>query len=104
MIVKISDNSSYVNLFKRANDALKITEASSKINDINSYFARIVDLIKVTPYDPVLAILPVDEPMFVIDANTRKITIPSIFSNGVSVVGDEHAEILYFEIDRYFDL
>ena len=48
--------------------------------------------------------LPLDEPPFDIDANSRKITIPSNFSaNGVAVQGDQLAEVLYFRIDRYFD-
>lgn len=48
--------------------------------------------------------LPLDEPMFVIDANTRKISIPTDFStNGLSVQGDHLAETIFFKIDRYFD-
>ncbi|MBO7535709.1 MAG: hypothetical protein J6T34_01020 [Bacilli bacterium] len=48
--------------------------------------------------------LPLDETPFEIDANSRKITIPSNFSaNGVAVQGDQLAEVLYFRIDRYFD-
>ena len=49
-------------------------------------------------------ILPRDEGLFEIDANSRKINIPAEFSrNGVGVQGDELAEIIYFSIDRYFD-
>lgn len=48
--------------------------------------------------------LPLDEPHFTIDANTRAITIPSDFrKNGISVQGDNLAETVYFEIDRFFD-
>ena len=48
--------------------------------------------------------LPLDETPFEVDANSRKITIPSNFSaNGVAVQGDQLAEVLYFRIDRYFD-
>lgn len=47
--------------------------------------------------------LPVDEDFFEIDANTRTIKIPEIFKNGVSVMGDQAAETIYFKIDRYFD-
>lgn len=49
-------------------------------------------------------ILPLDEPHFTINANTRAIGIPDEFKkNGVAVQGDELAEIVYFEIDRFFD-
>ena len=46
--------------------------------------------------------LPSTEPRFLIDANERKITVPSDFSF-LSVRYDHQAETVYFEIDRYFD-
>jgi hypothetical protein len=50
------------------------------------------------------AILPLDEAHFTINANTRAINIPDDFKkNGVAVQGDELAEVVYFEIDRFFD-
>ena len=47
-------------------------------------------------------ILPLDEPVFEVDANTRKINIPSQFKT-VGVEGDNTAEIVFFLIDRFFD-
>lgn len=48
--------------------------------------------------------LPLDEPTFDIDANTRDILVPEVFrKNGVGVQGDQLAETLFFTIDRYFD-
>ena len=47
--------------------------------------------------------LPIEEPLFEINANTRNITIPDEFKNGISVQGDEIAETIFFSIDRYFD-
>jgi hypothetical protein len=48
--------------------------------------------------------MPLDEPLFEIDANSRSIAVPSEFSrNGVGVKGDHQAETLYFRVDRYFD-
>lgn len=46
--------------------------------------------------------LPSTEPRFLINANKRKITIPSEFSF-LAVRYDHQAETVYFEIDRYFD-
>lgn len=46
--------------------------------------------------------LPLDEPHLVIDANTRTINTKD-FNGLLSVQGDEIAEIVFFEIDRYFD-
>lgn len=46
----------------------------------------------------------VDENVFFIDANKRTIAVPSEFAaNGVAVQGDQLAEVVYFEIDRFFD-
>lgn len=48
--------------------------------------------------------LPLDEPYLTINANTRAITLPNDFrKNGIAVQGDDLAEVVYFEIDRYFD-
>ena len=52
--------------------------------------------------------LPMDEihgnNVFSIDPNSRVINVPaSISRNGVSITGDELAETLLFEIDRFFD-
>lgn len=47
--------------------------------------------------------LPLDEPHFKINAN-RSISIPDEFKkNGIGVQGDDLAEVVYFEIDRYQD-
>lgn len=46
--------------------------------------------------------VPSDEPRFIIDSNTRKITIPDEFTF-LGVKNDANAETIYFEIDRYFD-
>lgn len=48
--------------------------------------------------------LPLDEEYFTINANSRTIAIPTNFVRyGVSLSGDQRAETLLFEIDRYFD-
>lgn len=49
-----------------------------------------------------LVYLPSDEPRFIIDANSRAITIPGEFGF-LSLKKDHNAETIYFEIDRYFD-
>lgn len=52
--------------------------------------------------DVVYTTLPSDEPRFIINANTRTITIPPEFQF-LGVKNDHNAETVYFEIDRYFD-
>ena len=46
--------------------------------------------------------IPSDEPRFIIDSDSRKITIPDEFTF-LAVKNDANAETIYFEIDRYFD-
>lgn len=89
-------------------------ESGEEITTLEEYFCYIADLRRI---DKKFTILPLpaltdkdgkkdgDEEFFFIDANTRTITIPEAFQkNGISVQGDEIAEMLYFKIDRYFDM
>lgn len=81
---------------------------SSGINSLNEYFQNIEALSELaigsgrTGSDPYFLRLPVDEPYFEINANTRGITVPGELSQ-VGVVGDKFAEVIFFRIDRYFD-
>ena len=72
-----------------------------KISTLNDYFCNIVELSKRnTQY----VVLPLDEEVFNIDANSRAITVPAGFKkNGIGVLGDHTAETIHFVIDRYFD-
>lgn len=75
------------------------------ITTLEEYFNWLPDLKndlngKPTKY----TILPLDEPHFEINANTRAINIPNDFKkNGIAVQGDDLAEVVYFKVDRYFD-
>lgn len=54
---------------------------------------------------PIYIRAPFGEPEFTIDTNTRVINVPSEFTkNGVGVVGDHLAEILFFTLPRFFDV
>ncbi len=91
------------------------------ISSLNTYFSWIQDLLTITEL-PVLdadgqktgevydfdgmkfSMLPLDEDVFTINANTRKIEVPKAFAdNGISVQGDEISEVVYFKIDRFYD-
>ena len=51
-----------------------------------------------------LLLMPADEDIFHINANTREITVPaSVKKNGIGVLGDHFAEMIVLRIDRYFD-
>lgn len=92
----------YTKLFEGATDALKTTDTPETITSLGRYLDRLDDLLKLNPK---FVRLPIDEEVFKIDANSRKINVPKEFaSNGVGIVGDELAEIVWFKIDRYFDI
>lgn len=81
---------------------------SNGITSLNEYFQHIEALSELaigdgrSGSDPYFLRLPLDEPFFEINANTRGITVPGELSQ-IGVVGDKFAEILFFKIDRYFD-
>ena len=86
----------------------EIREKSSgaiDINNVEGFFGNIIEISALNNGEGKKYLrLPLDEPMFEIDANTRKIDVPNEFkSNGLSVQGDHLAETVYFVIDRYFD-
>ena len=104
----VSDNANlYGSLFEKANAALNFTTDQDKITNIDEYFTcirRLAEYEYQNETDPIFTILPVNEETFDIDANTRKINIPTSFmAAGIGVKGDEVAEVLYFTVDRYFD-
>ena len=92
----------YSKLFEKASIALGAKNENEYITSLNEYFMNIVDLVAMEN-GLQYTILPLDEETFDIDANTREITVPKSFKNGVGVQGDQAAEIIYFTIDRYFD-
>ena len=51
---------------------------------------------------PSKTIDPEQEPVFNVDLNTRKITVPNVFRN-LAVEGDHNAEMIWFAFDPYFD-
>ena len=95
--------SRYSELFEKANKALNLTLDSDKISSLEEYFSVIKTLVTATG-DRKYTMLPLDEDVFEIDANRRLITVPNSFkTNGISVQGDQIAEVIYFKIDRFFD-
>ena len=112
MITK--SDTAHLELFTKANNVLRENNIlQNEITNVDDYFTYIEDLknlIESTEntndaVDPIFLILPTDEPLFEIDANSRKIRVPDKFAqNGIGVQGDEIAEVLYFSIDRYFDI
>ena len=94
LYTELSDKEKYAAFWtvdENGNDIIKITS-------LETYFSIIEQLVDIKPQ---YGILPLDEPYYEINANTRVITAPNNFS--VQVQGDEIAETIYFKINRYFD-
>jgi len=104
----LNNKHSYEALFDRATKSLKDKYPENDayndnfaITTLEEYFCCLKDLYDI---DKKYIMLPLDEEPFKIDANSRLITVPTHFkNNGVSVVGDEIAETVFFRVDRFFD-
>lgn len=89
--------------------------AEDPITTIEQYFSYLPDLIQLgaseKTYDMLRSqgrrytMLPLDEDVLRVDGNSRAITMPASFqSNGFAVQGDKYAEIVYFIVDRFYDI
>lgn len=94
-ITSLEEYFTYIgDLAKLHGDAVKGIIGESVAQEWNERFASTAKYL----------MLPIDEEYFKINTNTRTITVPSIFNTaGVSLFGDQRAETLLFEVDRYFD-
>lgn len=99
MITKtLNLDSAYQELFDEVREK---SNGAINVNNLEAFFGSITEI---AALDSKFLRLPLDEPLFEIDANTRKINIPAEFkSNGASVQGDHLAEVIFFRIERYFD-
>lgn len=105
-IQKEDYNKQYEWLFNKANTLLSLS-GDEAINSLDTYFTKLGTIVEKMAanrkFDESYFLLPFDEPMFNIDANTRDIIVPEVFKKGVAVQGDHASEILVFKIARYFD-
>ena len=99
MITKtLNLDQAYQKLF---DDVRTASNGQYSFDNLEAFYGSIEEVAGV---DPKFLRLPLDEPLFEIDANTRKITVPAEFrANGVSVQRDHLAEVIYFRIARFFD-
>lgn len=108
MIVSVTEKNrnNYIDLFTKAMTALKgkniipETDTRDRLSSLGEYYHYMADLADIDGY---FAMIPLDEQVFEIDANTRTINIPAGFAKCTTVQSDKCAEMLVFTIDRYFD-
>ena len=107
VIVKINESNAhlYNALFAKAYQALdakgKImaeakNDAEKRFKNLNHYLAHADALLEL---DPAYLLLPLDEPTFDINADSRNIKASRI----VILQNDHNAETIQFTVDRYFD-
>ena len=99
MITKtVNLDSAYDSLFEEIRAK---SNGAIDIHNLEGFYGNIEDI---AALDAKFLRLPLDEPLFDIDANTRKIEIPADFrANGISVQRDHLAEVIFFRIARFFD-
>lgn len=100
MITKTTNlDSQYMELFKEIEDK---SQGKIKVENLEQFFGCIQEI---ADLDSKFLRLPLDEPMFEVDANSRKINVDAtpFKANGLSVQGDHLAETVFFKIDRYYD-
>ena len=89
--------------------------AEDPITTVEQYFSYLPELIQLgaseKTYDTLRAegrrytMLPLDEDVLLVDGNSRAIIMPPAFqNNGFAVQGDKYAEIVYFMVDRFYDI
>ena len=93
----------YSKLFQEANTLL----GSEQIKTLSDYYNALKDIVETAKNQgkswQYFTMLPLDEDLFIIDANTRKISVPNSFKV-IGLEGEAYAETIYFKINRYFDI
>lgn len=108
MINKLDYSEKYRRLFNMAFKDLKEENllsdaelAKGLFTTMSEYLSHAQDYIDISKAKYLL--VPLDEGVFSIDANTRLITVPPSFKTCTGIVSDNMAETVVFTIDRYFD-
>ena len=73
------------------------------ISSMEEYFKCLGTLFDLAEGKKFAFLLPLDEPRFEINADTREIQVPKEFSKGVGVQGDVISETILFRINRFVD-
>lgn len=71
-------------------------------SDAESYLKKLEEIQNGTTTQETIFKQSPDEEKFIINADTREISVPSSFSN-IGVIYDHNAETIFFKIPRYFD-
>ena len=91
----------YNSLFEEAGNL--IGETIMTLRDYYNFLPEIIRAAKSEGNWQHFTMLPLDEDLFIINANTRKITVPNSFKT-IGLEGEAYAETVYFKINRYFDV
>lgn len=112
MITKLTAENAelyYAPRFAEITAAFQAAGQDIEIKSLEDYFLHLTEIaaLQVGAKDmpeAFLLVLPADEEIFTIDANSRAINVPAfVKKNGIGVYGDHRAEMIVMTIDRYFD-
>lgn len=106
MIVNRKNNPElYDQQYAEIMDYLRTVYNTNKVVEDDISMFEALDYIKSQdPSDHRFIMVPVDEPVFEVDANSRVISVPQVFQrNGLGVKGDHLAETVFFSIARLYD-
>lgn len=95
----------YEALFTELQTMVDGNDLNIDVEDLPTFFAALDGLREKSQSVPFKYLrLPLEEPAFKVDMDSRVIEVPTVFkNNGLGVKGDTNAEIVFFEIDRYYD-
>lgn len=74
----------------------------SDLINLNDYASELATIQNDNSNVSLMSAEPISEPKFIVNANSREISVPSQFEY-IGVYNDHNAETVYFKIDRYFD-
>lgn len=104
----------WINSYTKGDNVEEERQKVTPINNLIQYYRALnycIEKMSKEEYDTRVPLpykyyrVPLDEPYFTVDMSTRIITVPKEFQrNGIGCKGDAYAEILFFEIDRLYDL
>lgn len=110
MITKLTSSNTdkyYAPRFAEITEALHKAGQNYEIKSLEDYFANLTEIAALEAggaQGGYLLVMPADEEIFTIDANTRVINVPAaVKKNGIGVFGDHRAEMIIMTINRYFD-
>ncbi len=105
MIVPVHSDK-YPALFAAANNILRLSGTANEIDNLHDYYAHMKQFYGLGREGYRFVMMPLvdaGEAPFIVDLNKRAIIVPEALSKIGAVQSDQMAELIVFEVDRFFD-